>query len=484
MSVLAPEVDETAPGSRIEAVGLQDFRCAAFAALLTTFESCGLRHCLLSGHEEWPARIDSDIDFMVAPEDLARVPDLLATAGGIVGARLVQSIGHERGATWAVLARCERSGPRLLQFQADVCGDYRRGGRLWMRAAPVLARRVRNRAGLWVAAPDDAWCYYLIKRIDKGVIAAAHAQRLQARFMAHPAACAARTQRLLGDDVGLIEAAVVTGSWDAVRARLPQLRWRMRRRAALREEAGTGPWRDALLHFFARWTRLMHPTGFMVVVLGPDGCGKSTAAAALAAALAPLFRRVVTRHLRWPVLPGSRSGTAGRAVVDPYARAPRSLPAALAKLLWFWLDYALAGTLHLAPARVRSTLVVFDRYYHDLLADPRRYRHPDHPLTMRVVRWLGSRVPQPDLVFVLDAPVAALQARKREVTAAECARQRQAYLHLVRAWPHATRARGAPELRVIDASASAAAVQAALLEHTLDVLAARQHARAHRAAPD
>ena len=77
---------------------------------------------------------------------------------------------------------------------------------------------------------------------------------------------------------------------------------------------------------------------------------------------------------------------------------------------------------------VSSTLVIFDRYYHDLIADPCRYRY-GAPLSW--ARLLGRAVPQPDLVFILDAPPEIIQARKQEVPFAESARQRAAYLALV-----------------------------------------------------
>jgi thymidylate kinase len=70
-------------------------------------------------------------------------------------------------------------------------------------------------------------------------------------------------------------------------------------------------------------------------------------------------------------------------------------------------------------------VVVFDRYVHDMIADPRRYRY-------RGPAWLlhltAACVPQPQVCIFLDAPADVLQARKQEVTPEETARQRAAYL--------------------------------------------------------
>jgi len=65
------------------------------------------------------------------------------------------------------------------------------------------------------------------------------------------------------------------------------------------------------------------------------------------------------------------------------------------------------------PAKVRSTLVVFDRYYHDMLIDPVRYRLPSTCALPKLLVWM---IPQPDLWLILDAPPETLVARKGEIT--------------------------------------------------------------------
>ena len=77
----------------------------------------------------------------------------------------------------------------------------------------------------------------------------------------------------------------------------------------------------------------------------------------------------------------------------------------------------------------RGELLICDRYYHDLLIDPLRYRYGG-PLW--IARLVGRLMPQPQLWVLLDAPAEVLQARKPEVTCEESARQRQEYAIFVR----------------------------------------------------
>jgi thymidylate kinase len=77
----------------------------------------------------------------------------------------------------------------------------------------------------------------------------------------------------------------------------------------------------------------------------------------------------------------------------------------------------------------RKTILICDRYYHDLLVDPVRYRYGG---PMWAARVLGKLMPRVSLWILLDAPVEILQSRKQEVSLDETARQRQAYLAFVR----------------------------------------------------
>ncbi len=163
----------------------------------------------------------------------------------------------------------------------------------------------------------------------------------------------------------------------------------------------------------------------MIVVLGPDGSGKSS----LIAALAGTPGRPVTRfHLRPGMIAGGRDAARGP-VSDPHGQSPRGPLASVAKLLFLFADYVLGYWLVVRPVLAAGGVAVFDRYYHDLLVDPRRYRYGG---PMWLARALGALVPGADLWIVLDAPADVLQTRKQDVSAAETARQREAYRELAR----------------------------------------------------
>jgi thymidylate kinase len=181
-----------------------------------------------------------------------------------------------------------------------------------------------------------------------------------------------------------------------------------------------------------RLIRLWQPNGLSVVLLGPDGAGKSSIVGAVGPLLAPLFARWTCRWGPFGAPPLLKYLIRHRddCPTDPnkpHGFAPRSLLGSLARV-GYWFAYHTLGypTFHLALAR--WSLVLHDRHFVDILVDPRRYRY-NGPFWLPRLVW--RLIPRPDLIILLDAPAEVLQARKQEVPFEETARQRKAYLSLV-----------------------------------------------------
>lgn len=138
----------------------------------------------------------------------------------------------------------------------------------------------------------------------------------------------------------------------------------------------------------------------------------------------PVGRTVKMRHLKLRMVAQLR-GQPMTIVVDPHGKPPRGALLSLVKI-WIWLFeewYA-----HFFREK-KETVLVCDRYYHDLLVDPMRYRFGAPIWTAHLV---GKLMPRPKLWILLNAPADVLQSRKQEVLPEETARQCQAYLAFVR----------------------------------------------------
>ena len=158
------------------------------------------------------------------------------------------------------------------------------------------------------------------------------------------------------------------------------------------------------------------------------------------------------RHLK-PRTALLQGGYTGEVVVDPHGKPPRSALLSLGKISFWLLEEWYAHLFH----DKKDELLICDRYYHDLLVDPRRYRFGG---PMSVARLIGKLMPQPELWLLLDAPAEVLQTRKQEVPLAETERQRHAYLEFVLAQKNHCIVNAAQALDRVVADALAAIVGA------------------------
>ena len=173
-------------------------------------------------------------------------------------------------------------------------------------------------------------------------------------------------------------------------------------------------------------------SGLWIAVLGPDGAGKSAAIQRLTQELSLCFCGIERFHFR-PTF--RRKWQDSPPVTNPHGKPPRGFLLSILKLIYWLADYWYGYVTVVRPALLNSSLILFDRYYHDVLVDPQRYRLPDS--TRRLAQFLAQLVPQPDLYILFDVPAEVLQQRKPEVTLDESRRQRLAYLEMFRSMPNA-----------------------------------------------
>ena len=430
---------------------IMDDRSYVLQALFDLLEEDGIPYCVVGDARRLPERIESDVDLVVPRDTFAEMPRALAWFCRTFDLRLVQMIRHEQSALYFILAWSGESG-ELRTLAIDVCSDYRRAGRRLLGAEELLAQRGRAldedgaEKGFYVPAPYMQFIYYLLKKVDKLDLKPSHGEYLTELWSADAYRASREIARFWQDsaDAELLERAAEHGEWAAVRAQLPRLRRAMRRVARLTVL-------DAIGELRRRLGRLRAPTGLVVALLGPDGAGKSSVIERMMEDLAPVFRRVRSMHLR-PRLRWWRRGADELPVTEPHAQPQRGAGASTLKLCLFVLDYAAGYLLRIWPDRCGSTLVAFDRYLHDMLVDPRRYRYGGPPA---LARWAARLVPEPDLWIVLDAPAEVLQRRKPEVAGEESERQRADYLRLARRLRSAEviDATGAPHLVAAEAEA-------------------------------
>lgn len=424
--------------------------------LFDLLEANQVAFCAVGDTRQFPHHIAGDLDLVVGDPDVPKLPQLIFDLARQNGAKLLQVLWHERQAWGFIIGGFEADEqPWFLWF--DISCGYCVDGRPLLDAAQLLAEcraaieSDGDPKGFVVPAPASEFIYYFLKKTEKQELNERQARHLSATYGEDPVGAVAQLRRFWRDaDVERIACAGACGDWSPIRTMLPRLRREL-------HDARPISWAARLCELPRVIDRILQPTGLWIVFLGPDGSGKSTILRRVAAEMAPAFRRTQIFHLRARLF----ADRIVRSDIDPHGRPPHRAVTSLAQLMVNVIRCWLGYWLYVWPALVRSTFVGFDRYYHDVLVDPRRYRYGGP-------RWLArlacTWVPKPDLWILLDAPPSVIRARKSEISLAEIERQRLPYRGLVTHLPGG---------HIVDASRSPDEVAHTVEQIIVDFLAAR-----------
>jgi hypothetical protein len=250
---------------------------------------------------------------------------------------------------------------------------------------------------------------------------------------ADPGSFLAVTVPVMGDELArrLLELSS-TERWDELAALRHPLRRELARRAF-----GRNPLRAAALcvrhYYFRARHRLRPPGGFFMVLLGPDGVGKTTTANALLQSLVVrrLFEPGSYLYRRFPLFPELKvflppalrrrvslsMAEETAADLSEEGAPPISALRSMVYLSYYGLEYFLGRLWLWRRCTLGNRIVVFDRYWYEFLLQARYDRAPRW-----VVRLVERMAAQPDaLIFLEIAPEVAYE-RKREKPLAEIRR--------------------------------------------------------------
>ena len=187
--------------------------------------------------------------------------------------------------------------------------------------------------------------------------------------------------------------------------------------------------------FFGNYVRSR--TGFSIGFTGPDGSGKTTVIDLLIENLGAVFRTAHAYYHFRPTLFGNLGEVAHSAGIkkevdrnysDPHRGGKTGVLSSLARLAYYSVDYVVGNFVKVKSQTRITRLVVFDRYYTDIICDSRRSRIY---LNRKFLYWFGRVfIPSLDYNILLTASTETILARKRELDAAgiEAINQKIEYL--------------------------------------------------------
>lgn len=167
------------------------------------------------------------------------------------------------------------------------------------------------------------------------------------------------------------------------------------------------------------FSRLLKRPSLTICFLGPDGSGKSTLIESLRNQ--SLFISDSYFHLK-PIK--SNKSSSNQVVENPHEYPVYSKFKSYLKLLYLIIQYNIGWFINILPLTFKPSLIIFDRYFDDIIVDYKRYRYGGK---ISIVKFARYFIPKPDLYFLLSANELVIHNRKKEVSINELKRQIMGY---------------------------------------------------------
>lgn len=172
-------------------------------------------------------------------------------------------------------------------------------------------------------------------------------------------------------------------------------------------------------------------------VIAPDGTGKTTFLDALLDELNFYYvnntedNRFHVYHFRPSILPnlgavGEKAGVMKQDTdfTNPHRSKPANPLSSLIRISYYTLDYIIGWQKCVRNDVHYDRYTIFDRYCYDFIVDPRRTKLN---LPESVRKFFVRLIPQPRIVFCLNARPEVVYARKQELSLEEIKRQSELY---------------------------------------------------------
>lgn len=377
----------------------------------TFLNDVNVDYCLLNGYEDVITQndVDSDIDILFKKIDFTKIEKIIKEFCMHQKLQLVQLLHHD---LWAknIFLYNPRDGKFL---NLDLYGELSR-----KKVVFFEERDIFNSLDIYKCIPilssDKEFVSYLIKKLDKNDLTCEKFDHLRSLYIKNEIACERLLAQFFPSYHAIINEAFSSNNFTLVSDNRDILITDIC-------SVKSADIKRTFLNIPRTIKRIVNPTGFTISFLGPDGSGKSTIINELLDNRLP-FRRKEYFHLK-PIKSKSSSGN-NTVVTDPHKHPPYSKLKSYIKLLYFVYQYNVGWFRNIIPLKIKSSLVIFDRYFDDILVDNKRYRYDG---SLGMAKLARIFIQKPDIYFVLTADAKVIYERKQEVPFDELERQTEAY---------------------------------------------------------
>ena len=366
-------------------------------------------YAVLRGYQELPDNFTGhDIDILVDKNQFGKIKKDLASLILHFSYKLLMINENERFVT-VVIAK--RVGNGLEYLYLDFFFNFSLFGVNLIDAPGVLARKEFNGRIYHVALVDEFLEKYLNTRLLNQSYPDKYKHVLDAVQSEHSAELKKSLAKIFNKQFNNLDTcSQVSGS--------------KLLRTALFSSLSRHPLQQLIsslkfIFFYIRsWLK---PNGFSMSLTGPDGSGKTTVLTSVEDSLSNIYREVALYHFRPTVIPRiaelfNKVGL--KKEVDtqydkPHRGGKTGKVSSLIRLTYYLVDYITGYFIVVKPILFRRGVVIFDRYFTDVMSDSRRSRIG---LDYKWVFPFRKLVPKMNYSFIIFVEPEEILKRKQELT--------------------------------------------------------------------
>ena len=380
-------------------------------SFLKYLKNKSIDYVITNGYEDLfsEASTENDVDILFRKQDFLVIEELLKTFCNLNGFKIVQIYHQEVYAKNVFLYNPENQ--KILNL--DIYGLFHRNHVVYFSEDEIFNNKTFYK-GINILAIHQEFFHYFLKKITKGDLEENVFLYLKMLLLKDEVNCTKVLESHLVKTDEKIKEAFLTDAIAAInqnkKAILSDLK---------KGKPGLIYWIKDKIRILKR---ILNPTGISIAFLGPDGSGKTTIINGLVNSNLP-FRQTNYFHLK----PIENSDKKITVTSDPHKFKPYNKLKSFVKLCYFFYQYNFGWLKNIIALKVRSSLIIFDRYYDDLIADNRRYRYGGGDFFAKFFRLL---IKKPALYFILVTDAKTIYERKQEVAFSELERQVEKYRSL------------------------------------------------------
>lgn len=388
------------------------------------FNNLQIAYCVMNNYENMPETIPTDVDIAIDKKTFKKLDSILINIASKFNVEIVQKIWHGYYKCAYILSPL--SIDERFRLQLDFFVDFSAKGFPNLLANSLLLDKRKKYRNFFIPTAEIELPFIVMRRIVKNDLKKEHIENMKRLFEQD----SINTKKNLINVFGEAAGNSIIESIENEDRQMFQNRIKEYRNALKKWSRKNTPFeymfKYAIYQFRRIINRLSHPIGFMVVLLGPDGSGKSTIARLTLERVSGSFHGGRIQYWRPYLLPAMgklKFWNPSKEIATnprPHDHPKQNRFKSLLRFFYYLADYLIGHPIKIYWAKVKKNIIIFDRYYYDYLVDLFRYQ-------FNIPNWLPKLflpiIPVPDLTIYLDAEPEELHKRKQELSLHELKRQ-------------------------------------------------------------